>query len=1454
MPRPARIRSLRVRRPPLPAGLAVGCFLLAVLQRPGELIADTKVNLYVHPQTFLSDVASAWTPTGSLGHVFAGQYGGYLFPMGPWFALGDLLGVPLWLVHRAWLGLLLALAAWGVVRLMDALYRPERGVAHAGAAVLFVLNPYVAVYANRTSVALLAYAALPWLLLCVHRGLRDPRGWRWPAAFALVLTCTGGGVNVAVIAWVLCGPALFLLFERGWGGVPRGALAPFLVRLAACSVPTSAWWVVPVLVHARYGVDFLAFTEQPGTIWSTTSVTESLRLMGFWTSYISVGFGGELRPFASHAPALLFQPLVVGAGLIVPALALAGFGWTARWRYGPWFLLLTLAGLVIMAAGWPEGTPLRRGATFAYNHVAPVQFLRTTYKAGPLVALGLAGLGGPALAALCNGLGSWRSWPALQARAARALAVATAAALVALAAWPLTSGRGPEPQLRADVPPYWRAAAADLGRRGQSSRAIVLPGQLFASYRWGQTIDAILPALTPHPVATRYIIPYADLRASDLLWSVDALINQERVLPGQLAPLLDLMGVGDVVVNADGDRSRGGELGPAETARALNRSGLGRVVEGRVRYGPVRSIAASPERLAAPVALPAIRVLRVPTGGLVRVLPRSPLTVVDGSAPALTGLAAFGALRPDRPLAYAADLRPAALHAAARRGAAFVISDSNRRRAFVASRLRGGAGATLAPDQDLSADGTQFDAFRGTGHGPEAQTVAIVRGVRSLRHPFSPQVTQFPEHRPFAAFDGDERTAWLADRLLAKDRRYLDIDLGRPRDVEYLELVPHSDARGEVRAVEVNGRRFAVRRGVNRLRVRLRAVRRLRVRLVDVRRPRDASGGGGGIRELRIPGVHVSETLRPPVLVERALRGADLDANALTYLFERTTADVPALRGRQAGEVQAGLLRDARDPESQLARTFTPPAPRRYRGSALVSVDPSAPDDALDRMAGVRGALRTTSSSRFDNRPGLRASGAFDGSAARAWVGQWIPGRPAWIAWKGARATTVSRLRLVPPRARVRRPTLIRVRAGEADSGPVAVRTDGLVVLPRALRGHGFRLDVLRAAFPRGPRALARARQAVGIGELRGTGQPRLQVPGALSAGRARAPAITAPCGAARLIVAGRPVGLRAAGTLAAFDAGRPLRARLCDTVALPAAQVGLFGRPAALRVDHLRLSSAAPAGTMVASLGGRVLDPGRGGRGRRDGVRVQADGPSWLVLGESYNRGWRARCDGRELGPPRAMQGYANAWPIAPGCGDVSFAFAPNRALPIAYGVSAVACALLLAVCLAGRRRRRRRGLRRGRAGNDIGPAEEVAAGRPQVVAAPPRSAAPRWSGRGALAAGVLAAVVLGFVFALRAGVVLGPVVALALWRGAGVRGLSLTAGALLGVAVPVAYALPRDDGRAGYTTNYANLHIAGHWIGVLAVTLLGLALALSLRTARGPRDDPAPAPPGAGPRRSAP
>ena len=150
----------------------------------------------------------------------------------------------------------------------------------------------------------------------------------WPAAFALIVTASGGGVNAAVTAWMLVGPLLLALYERWMGWATWRDLWRFGWRTALATALVSAWWVVPLLVQSRFGVDFLRFTEQPGTIWSTTSLSESLRLLGYWISYLGVGYGGELRPYFGSGGVMLFALPVVVAGLLVPALALTGFAWT----------------------------------------------------------------------------------------------------------------------------------------------------------------------------------------------------------------------------------------------------------------------------------------------------------------------------------------------------------------------------------------------------------------------------------------------------------------------------------------------------------------------------------------------------------------------------------------------------------------------------------------------------------------------------------------------------------------------------------------------------------------------------------------------------------------------------------------------------------------------------------------------------------------------------------------------------------------------------------------------------------------------------------------------------------------------------------------------------------------------------------------------------------------------
>src|SRR3954471_9316591 len=133
---PARIRTHAV-----PLALAALSLALALLQRPGWSSSDTKIDLHIDPVRFLGEITSLWTPSSGLGGVESAQYAGYLFPMGPFFALGHLLGLSDWLVDRLWLGLLLAVGCWGMVRLAEELGAAGTRAGMAGGGPPLPLTP-----------------------------------------------------------------------------------------------------------------------------------------------------------------------------------------------------------------------------------------------------------------------------------------------------------------------------------------------------------------------------------------------------------------------------------------------------------------------------------------------------------------------------------------------------------------------------------------------------------------------------------------------------------------------------------------------------------------------------------------------------------------------------------------------------------------------------------------------------------------------------------------------------------------------------------------------------------------------------------------------------------------------------------------------------------------------------------------------------------------------------------------------------------------------------------------------------------------------------------------------------------------------------------------------------------------------------------------------------------------
>ena len=200
-------------------------------------------------------------------------------------------------------------------------------------------------------------------------------------------------------------------------------------------------------------------------------------------------------------------------------------------------------------------------------------------------------------------------------------------------------------------------------------------------------------------------------------------------------------------------------------------------------------------------------------------------------------------------------------------GANLVISDSNRRQILATSSLFQNTGPVLGPTDPISKDSAQLDPFPQAGQRrPDGERARRRRQLRALdllpglsavpRASAVRRARRRPEHRVAGRSPHRRLPARPAGRLSR-----------RPRTRALRQ--PHARTTTPARrccAVSVDGQRFAIHPGLNHLVLSHPArVSQLTVSLDRVTHPRVAAGGGGGIRELAIPGVHATETLRPPV-------------------------------------------------------------------------------------------------------------------------------------------------------------------------------------------------------------------------------------------------------------------------------------------------------------------------------------------------------------------------------------------------------------------------------------------------------------------------------------------------------------------------------------------------------------------------------------------------------------
>jgi arabinofuranan 3-O-arabinosyltransferase len=908
--------------------LATGTALLALClaQSPGRTTADTKLDLAVDPAHLLGRVLHLWDPGAGFGQL-QNQGQGYLFPMGPFFALARAVGLPAWTAQRLWIGLLLAVGFAGAVRLADELDIGTPATRLAGG-LAYALSPYLVVLLGALSGLVLPAALTPWALIPLVRGSRSgspvAAAARSGAAVALM-----GAVNAGTTVAAIALPALWLATRRP--GPRRRALVRWWLAAVAMAC---AWWLGSVLVEGRYGFDFLRYIERARATTATDSVPEALRGTANWLAHYV--FGG--RPWWRGGWALVATPAAILGSAALAAAGLVGLT-SPRLAERRFLVLSLLLGVTMTAAGYagPLGGPL--AGTVHRLLDGPLVVFRSVDKFGPLVALPLA-LG------LAHTLSRLRL-----ARRERPLTAVLVCLLVAATALPLLQGDLLPDGTFDRVPAYWSQAAGWLAAHSGGDRTLLLPASGFGDYRWGRTVDEPLQALARSPWAVRNQAPLGSVGLTRLLDAIDQRLVSGRSTPG-LAAVLARSGVRYVLARNDLDWRRAGAPAPAQVRSVLDGApGIRRVAT----FGPdLPATVSSGTATGGPYA--AIDVYQV-DGAIQRVeaYPAAGTTVLSGGPESLLQLGDRGALSGATVLAGdplpavatgprkpAVASRPPGLATASGPsgpGLRWADTDGLQRRDLDFGLVHGAGSYVLTEDEAAPGGGAPEDRLpvEGTAH----QTVAVMEGAAAVSaSSYATAVAPHPEAQPMAAFDGDPATAWQSGAAVSSEGQWVELDLDRPRtvatvSVRLLDPAPGGPRPTRLRITTDAGeveRPVADTEQPQTLGVPTGPTRRLRVTLLGV------VGDGGpaslvraGLRDVVVPGLRVDRPLAVPG--DELGRFSDPAAPPPLFAFDRSVADL--------GQVVRS------DEEHALDRRFVVPRPARFDLGGTLRVGPGPELDDL---------------------------------------------------------------------------------------------------------------------------------------------------------------------------------------------------------------------------------------------------------------------------------------------------------------------------------------------------------------------------------------------------------------------------------------------------------------------------------------------------------------------------
>lgn len=1217
---PSDLLPRTVRNPT--AWVVLVLFVLSFLQRPGLATFDTKLDLVVNPIGFLGRSLDLWNPYATSGELQNQAYG-YLFPMGPFFAVGQLLGLPAWITQSLWAAVLLSLAFYGVLRLARALGIGSEPTRYLGA-IAYAMAPRVLTEIGPLSAEMLPAVMLPWVLLPLVTAdrFRSPR--RAAGLSALAVLCMGG-VNGAMVVMALVLPGLWLL-TRAWDLTHVKLVLWWCGGVIACTL----WWILPLLLLGRYSLPFLDYIESAANTTAPMSLFQVLRGTNQWVAYVFQG-----TPWWPNGWLLIDNPVLMAGTAAVAAIGMVGLCRLSLPERR--FLVLgTLVGLTLLTIGYvgsldsPFAEPVR---ALLDGPLAP---LRNVHKFEPVLRLCLA-LG------FVHGLSvrTPAAKPAISAVWRKRLRMAGAAVLVvviAAPAWLLTLRPGIG---WSEVPDHWSEATSWLAEQDPDARTLLLPATGFGQYTWGRTVDEPMQSLAETPWAVRNQVPLGSEGNTRVMDAIDEAVASGRGSAG-LADFLARSGFRFLLLRNDIERTAVDAPPLAVLREGLAGSpGIERVAE----FGP--EVAMRDQRLISSVdqdvrgrALEIYEVKR--TVPRVTVTAAKDVATVSGGPESLLPLLSQGLLAGDRPTVFAGD-RTGQVEGG------WIVTDGLRRRERNVGRVSDNLSQTMTAEESGRQGRTALDVtpFPEIGH----HTVAEYRGIRGVRASTATSYADAagsidPANSPFAAVDGDPNSAWHSSSFVGPVGQWLEVELDTPRELSEVGLTILNDLRvgwpvTKVQITTEAGSRdhevpeaggpttYAVAKGLTST-----------VRVTVLEMSAERQDGNVGIQELVVPGTTAQRALRVP---------SDATSATLpTFSFSRGDEFRPACY--PAGPTvrcDAGISRFGEEPAG-LSRLFRTASDGRFQVSATVlaaagAVNPVQPPN-----------LNVTATSTLAGDAAASALAAVDGNPATAWTPDITDLRPELrLRLPGPRTFTELHLDTVPSSYRpvelaLRTPAqtvVVRVNGqGKAVFDPIT--TDSLDIV---VRETGPPADDDTGSVTPGPGAIAEL-TIPGLEDLFTPVPPETP--------------FTVPCGRGPLIqIDNNKINTSVTGTLGDITGHRPLKAIMCDDDLSEALEVRAGDHDLrTTRSDTFVVQEAwlRPLGDPAVAPVHRDVRVDRWDATHRE-VRVGAGEAAVLRVPENANEGWVATLDGTPLARTR-VDGWQQAWELPKGGeGVVRLDFEPD-------------------------------------------------------------------------------------------------------------------------------------------------------------------------------------------------